>query len=129
MKSGKLWVLGLLALGVAAGLTAVLYWTRPQNAVRGAFTQLHSALLRDRNDRAQRLVAAEVTLDGRRMAGQDFLGSYKRPAQSGLIEVAPCAADPAHWTVTLRDRHYCYLREGRSWRLHWVGPAPCGCGR
>lgn len=127
MKSGKLWVAGLLALGVAAGLSAVLYWTRPDNAVRGSFTQLHSSLLRERPERAARLVAAEVTVDGRTLAGRDFLGSYKPPAESGLIEIASCTAEPSHWTVSLRDRRYCYLKEGRSWKLHWLGPAPCAC--
>ena len=131
MKSGRLWVLGLLALGAGAAAFAVWTWSRPENAVRWTFTQFHATLLRRNDDPARRLktlrqIAAErVVLDGLPMDREDFLGAYVVPADPTALLSVPCPAAPGHWTVVMGGRAWCFAPEGRGWKLHRVGGAPC----
>jgi hypothetical protein len=118
-------VVGLLAFGAAGGSFAFWHWSRPENAVRWSFTQLHTSLLRKRREPVLQLVAPEVTLDGRRLAREDFLAAYVPPAKPGDLDVAPCPAAPGHWVVTMHGRAWCFSPHGRGWLLHRLGPAPC----
>ncbi len=127
MRSGQWWVLGLLALGAAAGLFAVTYWKRPENSVRWSFTQIHTSLVRGKKDAAARFLAPRVTWNGREMAGSEFLAAYVLPPQADTIDTVKCPSTPAHWTVAMGGHLYCFEEEGSLWRLHWVGAAPCTC--
>jgi hypothetical protein len=129
MKSGRLWVLGLLAVGAALALGAVLYWKRPSNSVRWSFTNFHAAVLRGKRDQALRLCAPKVSWHGKEHSDRDFAAAYALPAMSGEIEALPCAAQPAHWDVRMNDLVYCFDNDagGTLWRLHRVGTQPCGC--
>jgi hypothetical protein len=127
INSGKWWILGLLALGSTAGLIAVTYWQSPQNSVRWSFTQIHTSIVRNKRDNVARFLRPRVTLDGRTMSAEDFQATYALPAQPDVIEAAPCAATPGHWTVAMHGRIYCFIGEGRLWKLHWVGNLPCAC--
>ena len=128
MKSGQAWVLGLLGLGAVAGIIAVTYWQRPENSVRWSFTQIHTSLVRNRKEAAGRFLAPRVTWDGKEMSGPEFLESYRLPPEADTIDTAVCPSVPAHWTVTMRGRLYCFIGEKTLWRLHWVGSEPCTCG-
>lgn len=127
MKNGKFWVIGMLALGAAAGLIAVYYWKTPSAAVRQTFTLFHSLLVRKKHDTAALLVSGTAVLDGRVLGREAFVRAYGLPDESGLIEVDACGRTPGHWQVAMLERAYCFLEEGSGWRLHWVGPAPCAC--
>lgn len=125
-RSGRLWVLGLLLLGSAGGAFAVWHWSRPESAVRWTFSQFHTALLRKRMDAPRQIAADTVTLDGLPMPKEDFLAAYEVPSKPGDLQVAPCPAAPGHWAVTRgSERAWCFLKEGRAWKLHRVGPTPC----
>lgn len=123
---GPWWVVALLALGAAAGLFAALYWTSPANGVRWSFTQIHTSLVRGNRAAAEALVADGVLEDGRPLPRRLFLDTYT-PDQPARIQAQPCPAVPDHWTVRMRDKAYCFLREGRAWKLHALGPVPCAC--
>ena len=125
MKSGRLWVLGLLLLGSAAGVFAVFHWSRPENAVRWTFTQFHTSMLRKRLDTVRQIVGDRVTLDGLPMAREEFIAAYVVPANPGELAVAPCPAAPGHWAVLMTGRAWCFSPEGRGWKLHRAGPGPC----
>jgi hypothetical protein len=127
VKSGKFWVVGMLALGTALGVFSVVYWTRPENQVRGAFTQLHTALLRGPREKAVRLVADRASLDGKEMSRDEFLAAYKVESTAGLLEAAPCPSAPEHGEVRMKGRAWCFLRDSGRWKLHSVGPSPCAC--
>ena len=127
MNSGKKWVLGLLGLGACAGLIAVTYWQRPENSVRWSFTQIHTSLVRGKKDQAGRFLAPRVTVHGKDMSGAEFLVNYIPPPQADRIETMPCAVVTAHQTVTMKDLTYCFIQDGRLWRLHWIGAGACGC--
>lgn len=127
MKSGKLWVVGMIALGTALGLLSVAYWTRSENQVRGAFTQFHTALLRGPREKAVRLVADRASIDGKEMSRDEFLAAYRVESTSGLLEALACPAQPGHWDVRMKGRAYCFLRDEGRWKLHAVGPSPCAC--
>jgi len=30
-------------------------------------------------------------------------------------------------TVAMKDLTYCFILDGRLWRLHWIGAGSCGC--
>jgi len=127
MNSGKYWVLGLLALGAAAGLVAVTYWQRPENSVRWSFTQIHTSLVRGKKDAAARFLAPRVIFNGKEMSGPEFLAAYSLDRHTDEIETLPCPSTPAHWTVIMKQQSYCFIQEGRLWRLHAVGSVPCAC--
>lgn len=123
MKSGKLWVVGLLVLGAGAGLFSVVYWRQPENRVRWSFSQLHSALLRKRVDASGKFVADRVNVSGKEMSRDEFLATYVMEPKSDLLVVTPCAKIPGHWDVALRGRIYCFVFEGKLWKLHGIGDA------
>lgn len=125
--SGKIWVLILLALGAAAGLVAVTYWKRPENSVRWSFTQIHTSLVRGKKDAAARFLAPRVSLDGKDLAPSEFIAAYSLDRQTDEIDVVPCPAAPTHWTVIMSGQSYCFVLDGRLWKLHAVGTAPCTC--
>jgi hypothetical protein len=127
VKSGKLWVAGVLALGAGAALVAVLYWKSPANRVRWSFTQLHTSLLRNRPQAAAVFVASRVAYEGKEMSPEEFLRTYPLDSQGDRIEASPCARAPEHWDVAFRARAYCFVLERDLWRLHAVAPAPCAC--
>jgi hypothetical protein len=127
MKSGKLWVLGLLSLGAAAGLVAVTYWKRPENSVRWSFTQIHTSLVRGKKDAAARFLAPRIVLNGKEMSAADFLAAYSLDRQTDDIDTVPCPSVPTHWTVTMANQSYCFVQDGPLWKLHVVGPVPCAC--
>jgi hypothetical protein len=127
MNSGKKWVLGLLALGAAAGFVAVSYWQSPENSVRWSFTQIHTSLVRGKKDSAVRFLDPTVTLNGKNLSAAEFLTAYSLDRQTDEIDTLPCPSTPSHMTVTMAKQVYCFRKEGRLWKLHLVGPAPCGC--
>ena len=127
MNSGKKWVLGLLALGAAAGFVAVTYWQSPENSVRWSFTQIHTSLVRGKKDAAARFLAPTVTLNGKTLSAAEFLSAYSLDRQTDEIDTLPCPSTPSHMTVTMSKQVYCFQKENRLWKLHLVGPAPCGC--
>lgn len=124
-RNGRWWVLGLLGLGVAAALFAVSHWSKPENAVRWTFTQLHTSLLRKRMDAVRQIVGDRVLLDGLPLGREDFIAAYVVPSDPSPLATAPCSAVPGHWTVTMGARAWCFEPRGRGWWLHRVGPAPC----
>ena len=131
MKNGRFWVVGLLALGVAAGSFTVWQWSRPENAVRWTFTQFHTTLLRRNAEPAKRLktlrqIAAErVILDGLPMEREDFLSAYVVPSTPTELQAVPCPVAPGHWNVLMAARAWCFAPEGGGWKLHRIGGAPC----
>jgi hypothetical protein len=127
MNSGKKWVLGLLALGVAAGSVAVSYWQSPENSVRWSFTQIHTSLVRGKKDAAARFLAPRVTLNGKDVSSGEFLSTYSLDRQTDEIETVSCPSTPSHMTVTMSKQAYCFIQEGRIWKLHQVGASPCPC--
>lgn len=127
MNNGKIWVLGLLALGAAAGTVAVSYWQSPENSVRWSFTQIHTSLVRGKKDAAARFLAPRITFDGKDVSAAEFLAVYSLDRQTDEIDTAPCPTTPSHMTVTMAKQAYCFIQEGRLWRLHRVGAAPCSC--
>jgi hypothetical protein len=127
MNNGKLWVLGLLALGAAAGLVAVTYWKRPENSVRWSFTQIHTSLVRGRKDAAARFLAPRMVLNGKELSDSEFLAAYSLDRQTDEIETFPCPSVPAHWIVVMMKQSYCFYQDGPLWKLHVVGTVPCGC--
>ena len=125
-RSGRLWVLGLLALGSSAGVFAVWHWNSPENSVRWTFTQFHMSRLPGKNKDASRQITADVVkVDGHSLSKEEFLASYDARAPQGMLTTAPCAAVPNHWEARMGDRAWCFVKEGREWKLHRVGPAPC----
>lgn len=124
MKSGRLWVLGLLLLGSAAGVFAVWHWSRPENAVRWTFTQFHTSLIGKRLKPARQIAGETVTVDGHPLSREDFLASYVVPLTQTLA-VSPCPGAPGHWAVRMGDRAWCFEKRERAWILHRIGPAPC----
>ena len=127
MNSGKKWVLGLLALGACAATVAVTYWERPENSVRWSFTQIHTSLVRGKKDQAGRFLAPRVTMHGRELSDAEFLVAYIPPSTADVIDTQGCGAVPAHQVVKMKDLVYCFVGDGRLWRLHWVGKDTCGC--
>ena len=132
MNSGKKWVLGLLAFGACGGMVAVTYWQRPENSVRWSFTQIHTSLVRPSHVRGQkekilRFIAPRVTFHGKEMSDVEFLDAYIPPSTADVIETQPCAAVGVHQTVRMKDLTYCFIQDGKLWRLHWVGKGACGC--
>jgi hypothetical protein len=123
MKSGRLWVLGLLVLGSAAGVFAVWHWSRPENAVRWTFTSFHASML-PRRKPAREVAAERVILDGLAMTREDFFSTYASP-KPGDLSVTPCPATPGHWDARMNGRAWCFAKEGRNWRFHRVGREPC----
>ncbi len=127
MNNGKVWVVGLLALGVAAGTVAVSYWQSPENSVRWSFTQIHTSLVRGKKDAAARFLQPSITFNGKQVSAGEFLASYSLDRQTDEIDTRPCPSTPSHMTVTMAKQGYCFIREGRLWKLHQVGAAPCPC--
>jgi len=127
MNSGKMWVLGLLALGASAGFVAVNYWQSPENSVRWSFTQIHTSLVRGKRDAASRFLAPRVVYNGKDLSAADFLSAYSLDRQTDEIDTLPCPSTPSHWTVTMSKQVYCFSLDGRIWKLHLVGTAPCPC--
>ena len=127
MNAGKVVILAIIAIGIAAGLFASIYWSQPEHAVAGSFTQIHTLLMRGPKTDALRLLSATVTLDGRRIAASEFLETYALPPNGDRIQIVPCESTPEHWTLTMGERCYCFFREGKTWKLHWVDRAPCRC--
>lgn len=127
MNSGKWWVLGLLALGSAAGVIAVTYWKRPENSVRWSFTQIQTSLVRDKKEAAARFLAPRVTWDGKEMSAAEFIAAYTQPPQADVIDTQPCPSQPSHWTVTMKAHVFCFVEDKTLWRLHSVGTSRCAC--
>jgi len=127
MKSGGWWVLGMLALGSAAGMFAVTYWKRPDSSVRWSFTQIHTSLVRGRKEAAARFYAPRVIWDGKEMSDAEFSAAYTQPPEAAPIETQPCPSAPSHWIVTMKTNVFCFYEDGSIWRLHEVGTAACRC--
>ncbi|MBI3855529.1 MAG: hypothetical protein HY293_07535 [Planctomycetes bacterium] len=128
MNSGKKWVLGLLALGAAAGLVAVTYWKRPENSVRWSFTQIHTSLVRGKKEAAARFLAPRVTWNGKEMSSAEFLAAYTLPSEADEIETAVCPVAASHLTVTMKGLVYCFVSDGSTlWRLHALTDKNCAC--
>ena len=132
MNSGKKWVLGLLALGTCAALVAVTYWQSPENSVRWSFTQIHTSLVRPAHVKGQkekilRFLMPSVTVHGKEMSDAAFIDAYIPPSTADVIETKPCAAVATHQTVVMKDLSYCFIQDGKLWRLHWLGTGACGC--
>jgi hypothetical protein len=125
VKTGRIWVLGLVALGSCAAVFAVWHWSRPENAVRWTFTQFHMSLLRKRLDPVRQIAAETVISDGQRQSREDFIAGYVVPATQGPLTVAPCPASPGHWDALMNERAWCFAPLKRGWALHRVGKAPC----
>ncbi len=127
MTSGKWWVLGLLALGAAAGSIAVSYWQSPENSVRWSFTQIHTSLVRGKKDAAARFLQPRILFNGKEVSSGEFLAAYSLDRQTDEIDTGACPSTPSHMTVTMAKQVYCFIQEGRLWKLHLVGAAPCAC--
>jgi len=127
MKAGRVVIVAIFAVGIGAGLFASIYWSRPRNAVAGSFTQIHASFLRGPRDKAKRLLAPKVVLDGRELPADEFLATYVLPPDADMIDVEPCVSTPAHWVLTMKDRRYCFYREGKTWKLHWIQTGGCSC--
>jgi hypothetical protein len=127
MRSGKLWVIGFFVLGSLAGLSAVIYWSQPENAVRGAFTMLHTSILRNNRKEALRHLSSPVIQFGKAQSPEEFLSTYEIPVSSSALLIAPCPSIASHWGVILNDRVYCFLLEGRRYKLHFLDRVPCTC--
>lgn len=125
--AGKVVVITVFAVGIGAGLFASIYWSRPQNAVAGSFTQIHTAFLRGPRDQAKRLLAPNVVMDGRVLTADEFLATYVLPPDADVIEVTPCGSTPGHWVLKMKNRRYCFYREGKTWKLHWLEDGACRC--
>ena len=127
MKNGKLWVLGLLALGAAAGFVAVTYWKSPENSVRWSFTQIQTSLVRDKKEAAARFLAPRVRWNGKDLSAAEFLAAYTQPPEPDVIQTLPCPSSPAHWTVSMKGNVFCFVEDKTLWRLHSVGTGACDC--
>ncbi len=126
--SGKLGVVLLFVVGGGATLWAILFWRDPENSVRWSFTQLHSSLVRGRKEQAAQFVAPAVFASGRERPRDEFLAWYALPPHPGELDVALCPATAGHWTVTMGDLVYCFVRSKNAWQVHWIGEKACGCG-
>lgn len=126
-SAGKVVIIAIFAAGISAGLFASIYWSKPEHAVAGSFTQIHTLLLRGPKKDALRLLAPQVTLEGKVLPAAEFLETYVLPPNAKQIEVAPCPATPEHWVLTMEARRYCFFREGKTWKLHWVESSACRC--
>lgn len=127
MNNGKYWVLGLLSLGLAAALVAVTYWKRPENSVRWSFTQIHTSLVKGKKDQAARFLTPRVMLDGKELSAESFLNAYSLDRQTDDIDTGPCPSVPSHMVVIMSRQSYCFVLEGKLWKLHVVGTEPCRC--
>ena len=127
MNKGKIWIIAVFALGIGLGLAASIYWTKPEHAVAGSFTQIHTAFLRGPKEKAARLLAPKVVMDGRELTSEQFLAAYALPKEADTIEVTPCASAAGHWVLAMKDRRYCFYREGKTWKLHWLESGGCTC--
>lgn len=127
MNSGKVVILVILSVGVAAGLSASIYWSQPEHAVAGSFAQIHAKILRGPKDKALRLLAPTVVLNGKSLTKEEFVASYELPPDGDRIEVTPCASMPDHWMLAMKNRRYCFFKDGRTWKLHWVEDGACHC--
>jgi hypothetical protein len=127
MKSGQWWVLGLFALGSAAGIFAVTYWKSPENSVRWSFTQIQTSLVRDKKESAARFLAPRVRWKGRDLTAAEFVAAYTQPLDPDVFETTPCPATPGHWIVTMKENVFCFVEDKNLWRLHWVGTGRCDC--
>ncbi|HXX95249.1 MAG TPA: hypothetical protein VEN81_16625 [Planctomycetota bacterium] len=125
--AGKIVIVAIFAVGTGAGLFASIYWSRPENAVAGSFTQIHTAFLRGPRDQARRLLAPRLVMDGREVSADEFLATYTLPPDADAIEVTPCPSTPGHWVLRMKDHRYCFYREGKTWKLHWLEGAGCRC--
>jgi len=124
---GKIWIIAIFAIGSGLGLFASAWWSRPDHAVAGSFTQIHTALLRGPREKAMRLLAPKLTWDGREMTSDQFLAAYKVPSDPSPLQVIPCASTPGHWVLAMKDPKYCFYKEGKTWKLHWLQAGECGC--
>ncbi|HLF94633.1 MAG TPA: hypothetical protein VJB14_14305, partial [Planctomycetota bacterium] len=97
--AGKIWIVAIFVIGSGLGLFASHWWSQPEHAVAGSFTQIHTALLRGPRDKAVRLVASKVTWDGREMTSDQFLAAYTIPSDPSALQVVPCASTPGHWVL------------------------------
>ena len=125
--AGKVVIFVIFAIGIGAGLFASIYWSRPENAVAGSFTQIHASFLRGPKEKAKRLLAPKVVMDGRELSADEFLATYVLPPDAATIEVTPCASAPGHWVLAMKERRYCFYREGKTWKLHWLQKEACSC--
>ncbi len=125
--AGKIWIIAIFVVGSGLGLFASIWWSQPEHAVAGSFTQIHTALLRGPREKALRLLVSKLSWDGREMTPDQFLAAYKVPSDPTPIQAVPCASTPGHWTVAMKGRSYCFVKEGRAWRLHGLQTGECGC--
>ena len=126
-RAGKIWIIGVFAIGITAGLFASIYWSRPDHAVTGSFTQIHTAFLRGPREKAARLLAPKISWDGREVTPKGFLAEYALPPDADRVEVAPCASTAGHWVLTMKERRYCFYKDGKTWKLHWLQNEGCAC--
>jgi hypothetical protein len=127
MKNGKWWVLGLFAIGSAAGVFAVTYWKNPENSVRWSFTQIQTSLVREKKESAARFLAPRVRWKGKDLSAAEFIAAYTQPPDPDVIQTAPCPAQPTHWVVTMKADVFCFIQDKNLWRLHSVGTGACDC--
>jgi len=66
-------------------------------------------------------------MDRRPLTADEFLAAYVLPPDADTIEVTPCPSTPSHWVLRMKDRRYCFFREGKTWKLHWVESDVCRC--
>ena len=125
--AGKIWIIAIFALGSGLGIFASWWWSQPGHAVAGSFTQIHTAFLRGPKDKAARLLAPKLSWDGREVTNDEFLAAYTLPPDPSAILVTPCASTPGHWALAMKDRTFCFYRDGRTWKLHWLQNGPCAC--
>ena len=127
MNSGKVVIVVIFAIGIGAGSFASWHWSRPQNAVAGSFTQIHATFLRGPRKDVKRLVADRVMMDGRELPADEFVATYVLPPDADRIDIAPCASAAGHWVVAMKEQRYCFFKEGKTWKLHWLQTGGCAC--
>jgi len=125
--AGKIWIISIFAIGSGLGIFASYWWSQPDHAVAGSFTQIHTAFLRGPKDKAQRLLAPRISWDGREVSADEFLAAYTVPPNPTSSQVTPCAATAGHWVMRVDDRRFCFFREGKTWKLHWLQNGDCAC--